>query len=239
MRIVRFAGERFENGREKREERDGKELYYVKFITEKFFSVNWASGCDCSASNQNKIMKGRYPTMTNFQKFLGFLSENELNHMISAEFMAWLISSGFFTAPASTKYHGNYAGGLFDHSICVTRNLVKFTLYENIVWERYESPYIIGLFHDLCKVDQYIANKDGTFSYNTEADRRHAEKSIEILEQFIELTEEERLCIRYHMGAYRTEDWQGNNEMNNAQEKYETVMFTHWADMLASKKYGT
>ena len=178
--------------------------------------------------------------MTNFQKFLQYIADKKLNHIISAEFMVWLISSGYFTAPASTKYHGNYAGGLFDHSLCVTRELVTFTDHEDLCWERWESPYIIGLFHDICKVDQYIANEDGTFSYNAEADRRHAEKSIELLEQFIELTDEERLCIRYHMGAYRTEDWQNHNhEMDDAIAKYETVMWTHWSDMLASKKYGT
>lgn len=27
-----------------------------------------------------------------------------------------LMAMGFFTAPASTKYHGNYEGGLFDHN---------------------------------------------------------------------------------------------------------------------------
>lgn len=31
-----------------------------------------------------------------------------------------LMAAGFFTAPASTKYHGNYEGGLFDHSFTVT-----------------------------------------------------------------------------------------------------------------------
>lgn len=34
---------------------------------------------------------------------------------------------GFFDAPASTKYHGNYTGGLYEHSEDVTRNLVWLT----------------------------------------------------------------------------------------------------------------
>ena len=38
-----------------------------------------------------------------------------------------LIDMGFFTAPASTKYHGNYEGGLFDHSLKVTEMLLELT----------------------------------------------------------------------------------------------------------------
>lgn len=29
----------------------------------------------------------------------------------------------YFTAPASTKYHGSHKGGLFDHSVCVYKYL--------------------------------------------------------------------------------------------------------------------
>ena len=178
--------------------------------------------------------------MTNFQKFITYISENKLIHLVTPELIDWLINSGYFTAPASTKYHGNHEGGLWEHSLCVADELHKLTIHNDLCWERWESPYIVGLFHDLCKVDQYLQNEDGTYSYNEEADRRHAEKSIEILEQFIKLTDEERLCIRYHMGAYRTEDWQNHNhEMDDAIAEYETVMWTHWADMLASKKYNT
>lgn len=37
-----------------------------------------------------------------------------------------LMAMGFFTAPASTKYHGNYEGGLFDHSFTVTSCYTKY-----------------------------------------------------------------------------------------------------------------
>lgn len=39
--------------------------------------------------------------------------------------IANLESIGFFDAPASTKYHGNYPGGLFDHSFAVTKTLLS------------------------------------------------------------------------------------------------------------------
>ena len=66
--------------------------------------------------------------------------------------LAYLIDNGFFIAPASTKYHGNYAGGLFDHSMNVAEVLADLTEKLSLHWERPESPWIIGFFHDLCKI---------------------------------------------------------------------------------------
>ena len=57
---------------------------------------------------------------------------------------------GYFTAPASTKYHGNYEGGLFDHSYAVARCLELMTDQMGLVWQDERSPWIVGLFHDLC-----------------------------------------------------------------------------------------
>lgn len=68
--------------------------------------------------------------------------------------------SGFTTAPASTKYHGSYAGGLLDHSINVMYTLCKLTENNHLSWKRPESPIIIGLFHDICKSDQYVCMND-------------------------------------------------------------------------------
>ena len=60
----------------------------------------------------------------------------------------------------------------------------------------------------------------------------HGDKSIMLLSQFMTLTEEEILCIRYHMGAYNRDDWEG---FDKAIRKYPNVLFTHTADMYASK----
>ena len=46
------------------------------------------------------------------------------------------------------------------------------------------------------------------------------------------LTEEEIMCIRYHMGAYEKDDWV---QFDLAIKKYPNVLFTHTADMYASK----
>lgn len=171
---------------------------------------------------------------------------------ISDEFMNWLKESGFFTAPASTKYHGNYPGGLYEHSATVAVRLRELTENNHLIWQRPQSPFIIGMFHDLCKIDQYkikdeikeLMNKypdmvndiKPEYEYNTQTLLKgHGAKSVMLLSQFITLTEEEMLCIRYHMGAYEKEEWA---EFDLAIRKYENVLWTHQADMLASKVDG-
>lgn len=145
---------------------------------------------------------------------------------------------GFFTAPASTKYHGNYEGGLFDHSYAVTESLLELTKNLGLKWSNRYSPYIIGMFHDLCKCDQYILNEDGTYSYNSNLELiGHGEKSVIIAQQiFGELSEEEILCIRWHMGAY--DDNKVWNNLGAAIEKYPNVLWTHTADMMAARLRG-
>lgn len=170
----------------------------------------------------------------------------------NSELMDYLINNGFFTAPASTKYHGAYEGGLYDHCRCVFDRLNILTHNDNLQWSRDESPFIVGFFHDLCKCDQYIpiieteytsveGNKHTLFAkdkitgyeYNTKTLLKgHGSKSVMILSQFINLTEEEMLCVRYHMGAYEKEEW---TEFDMAIRKYPNVLWTHMADMLASK----
>jgi len=154
---------------------------------------------------------------------------------------------GFFTAPASTKYHGNYEGGLFDHSWEVMNALVKLTENNDLAWRSANSPKIVGMFHDLCKCDQYrhpvaAITLEGEKIYSHKWERNpdvllkgHGEKSVMLLSQFFTLTEEEILCIRYHMGAYETDDW---NEYDRAIRKYPNVLFTHTVDMIASKIMG-
>lgn len=179
---------------------------------------------------------------------------NKMNYKISDSFFNCLNNNGFFTAPASTKYHGAYEGGLYDHSFAVTKRLIRLTMDNKLQWQRKESPFIVGMFHDICKCDQYKWVEDemvemsvgqynlmvkgdfdpkGHYEFNTNTLLKgHGSKSLMILSQFINLTEEEMLCIRYHMGAYEKEEWA---EFDMAIKRYENVLWTHQADMLASK----
>ena len=169
--------------------------------------------------------------------------EQMLRHdVIPQAFYDWLLENGFKTAPASTKYHCAFEGGLYVHSCNVTRRLQDLTYNLDLTWQREESPLIVGMFHDLCKIDAYMQEIEsftptGEFITRWKHDddvliKGHGDKSVMLLSQFMTLTEEEMLCIRYHMGAYETKDWQ---QFDRAIRKYPNVLYTHTADMLASK----
>jgi len=106
----------------------------------------------------------------------------------------------------------------------------------DLEWQRPESPWIVGMFHDLCKIDAYkkITDCEGTsWQHNGNVLLEgHGDKSVMLLSQFMQLTEEEILCILYHMGAYETDNWK---QFDLAIKKYPNVLYTHTADMLASK----
>lgn len=153
---------------------------------------------------------------------------------------------GFFEAPASTKWHGAYEGGLFDHSYLVGQELQNLTDKLGLEWQREASPWIVGIFHDLCKVDTYkfVPNKDELFEEgdtengswiwddNDVIIKGHGIKSVIYANRILELTPEEEACILYHMGAFTEEkEWRNYTA---AIHKYPNVLYTHTADMIAS-----
>ena len=183
--------------------------------------------------------------------FLNAMKLKDGTPLVSADMFDWLVGSGFFMKPAAIKHHGNYTGGLFDHSFEVMQVLVDMTERLDLNWIDLRSPYIVGMFHDLCKMDDYVdenaegivmmgsgspISKDPKWTYNNNKILKgHGDKSIMMLSQFMTLTEEEIMCIRFHMGAYETESW---NEWDAAIRIYDTVLWTHTADMYASKVKG-
>lgn len=182
-------------------------------------------------------------------QFCSFMTTKQGVPILTVDLLDYLVRNGFGFAPASTKYHGAYEGGLFDHSLCVTRHLLALTENNGLIWQKERSPYIVGMFHDLCKIDQYrhpiVAQTFGgdhlpdtsKWEYNPDTLLKgHGEKSVMLLAQFYELTEEEIACIRYHMGAFTPkEEW---NDYTRAVRMYPNVLWTHQADMLASHVEG-
>lgn len=181
--------------------------------------------------------------------FLNFMKLPDGTPVVSDDMMEYLMAYGFFTAPASTKYHGNYEGGLLEHSYMVTKFLLTLTQDNHLIWHKSRSPYIVGMFHDLCKIDQYchpasdlvvdgmLLPDPSKWEYNPDTLLKgHGDKSVMLLSQFYTLTEEEIMCIRYHMGAFTDKsEW---NDYTRAVRNYPNVLWTHQADMLASHVAG-
>lgn len=158
---------------------------------------------------------------------------------ISAQSLAArLFEMNFFTAPASTHHHGAYEGGLFDHSYAVTNNLLHLTEALDLKWEREISPYYVGMLHDLCKCGQYRKAIDGSdWVFNKDLVLPgHGERSVMLAQQLLHLTDEELACIRWHMGAF--DDKERWNSYGRAIEKFPNVLWTHTADMMASRIDG-
>lgn len=168
----------------------------------------------------------------------------------SDKLLDYLISnnSDFFTAPASTRFHGAYEGGLLQHSLNVYECL-KYYLSRDNIGEKYgmnytdESIAIAGLLHDICKVNFYktelrnAKNEDGKwekvpyFAIEDKLPYGHGEKSVYIITGYMKLSREEAFAIRYHMGFSGIED---RNTIGNVFEKFPLAFALSVADMEAS-----
>jgi len=155
----------------------------------------------------------------------------------------FLESSDFFEAPASTKYHGNYDGGLAEHSLNVYRLFAdkneKFDLglsKDNVI--------ISALLHDFCKINFYYKalcwKKDKSNIWKSYRGYKvkdnfpvgHGEKSVIMIQHFIDLTKEEILLIRWHMGMTEPKEMQMN--LNNTYNIFPAAVAIYTADMEAS-----
>jgi hypothetical protein len=165
--------------------------------------------------------------------------------------LAWLGRCDFFTAPASTKYHGKHEGGLCEHSINVYRRLLMLTQNECPEAFEPETVTICGLLHDICKANFYKKewknkktycedggkrDEGGNFKWETVSgysiDEKfpfgHGEKSVFLIERFMKLEIGEAVAIRFHMGDY------GDKDTPKAFSKYPLALMLHIADMEAT-----
>ena len=162
------------------------------------------------------------------------------------EIYEWLASTSFFDMPASHNQHGAFPTALAQHSILVAYNLLRFTVGNRLSWKNPESPLLIGLLHDACKIDGYVINGNGghcvaafdsggwNISYNNgQLFPGHGEQSVlKLLSAGIRLTDEEIACIRYHMGAFTDKsEWE---YYKAAAKKFSNVLWTHQADIVTS-----
>ena len=94
--------------------------------------------------------------MTNKDRFIQIYKE-KIKRDGADRLLDFLCSDGcdFFSAPASTRFHGSYPGGLCEHSLNVYDCLCDY-LSRPRVKEEYglefsdESVAIVALLHDLC-----------------------------------------------------------------------------------------
>ena len=155
----------------------------------------------------------------------------------------------FFTAPASTRFHCAYEGGLCEHSLNVYDCLKSYLETDRAKTTfglefSEESVAIVSLLHDVCKTNTYRVSQrnvknDETgkwekvpyYDYNDTLPYGHGEKSVYIVSGFMRLTRDEAMAIRWHMGFSGTED---QKLVGNALHQYPLAMALMIADNEAS-----
>ena len=159
--------------------------------------------------------------------------------------LEWLKSTDFFTAPASTRFHGAYPGGLVKHSLNV-----YYALLGNFNLRGLYSPQtqaIVALLHDVCKAGVYHAEtkrrrnpETGVwedylgYTFRDPLPLGHGEKSLYQIARFIRLEDHEALAIRWHMGAYDTAARTDLRDLSAAMDATPWVWRLHEADMCAA-----
>ena len=170
--------------------------------------------------------------------------------------LAWLETTDFFEAPASTRFHLSRPGGLVEHSIHVYHRLHDLFVSER--QNRENEPFIelsdseeetiaiCGLLPDICKANFYAVemrnrkNEQGQWEkypfyvVNDQLPYGHGEKSVYIISGFMKLTREEAMAIRWHMGFSDNDFRAGGFSVGNAFEKFPLALLTHMADLQAT-----
>ncbi len=167
----------------------------------------------------------------------------QVNRQGAAGLLEWMDNTGFFTAPASKGKHLAVPGGLALHSLNVYRHLREIAAAAiighpcegefRLEGRLEESVAIMGLLHDLCKIDCYHRSGDG-YTFLDPFPLGHGEKSLFLITGHMELTEEEALAIRWHMGAYDDAVKGGTKAFNAAMAVTPWVWRLHQADMIAT-----
>ena len=153
----------------------------------------------------------------------------------------------FFSAPASTRFHGAYEGGLLEHSLnvyeCLCDQVKNSRFCKKYGFEfSEESLAIAALLHDICKTNFYKTEmrnvkKNGVWEsvpYYTIEDNLpygHGEKSVYIISGFMKLTRDEAFAIRYHMGFSGGDD---ERNVGKAFEMFPLAVALSFADMEAT-----
>ena len=154
----------------------------------------------------------------------------------------------FFSAPASTKFHGSYEGGLLEHSMKVYE-ILTHKVEHNVIDLKVsdDAVILVPLLHDICKVNFYKVDyrnaknalgeweKVPYYTVDDQIPYGHGEKSVMMLTEYIKLTPEEKYAIRWHMGY--TEPKELYNTIGAAYKKYPFALLMHEADLEATYFY--
>ena len=183
-------------------------------------------------------------------KFIKAYTEN-ITRPGADKLLAWIESSDFFAAPASTRFHLSSPGGLLEHSLHVFERMKAICANEATIPPGFNEPSmetiaVCGLLHDICKANFYAVemrnrkNDQGRWEQypfyvvDDKLPYGHGEKSVYIISGFMRLSREEAMAIRWHMGFADNDFRGGGYSVGNAFEKFPLAVLLHIADLQAT-----
>lgn len=194
--------------------------------------------------NQEQIQANKQE----FQNILREVITLEPNKQKGTEnLLQWLEGTDFYTAPASTKYHQSYNGGLCEHSLQVYKHLLKIIKDYELNNIPKSSLIIVALLHDLCKINTYklgtrnVKNeqtgqweKVPVWEHKNTLHMGHAEKSLFYITQFYQLNNIEYQAILFHMGYCDLGNYRTMGETSEAFQENKLAFALHFSDMAST-----
>lgn len=193
----------------------------------------------------------------NKERFIGLIRSINREGAKVEELLIKLENSDFYIAPASTKYHGSYEGGLVHHCLAVYDNLKLLIEMKGIKGISEDCIIILALLHDFSKMNLYkreyrnkkVYSPDGSKSDNAgrfewvaeeiyamyPLDERflygnHEETAEFMIRQYIPLTYQESVAIiNHHAGM----SYDSHDLSSSIIERFPVATLLHLADMLA------
>lgn len=181
--------------------------------------------------------------LENREKFMELMRKTERAGV--EDMLKWLDTTDFYSAPASTRYHGSYPGGLVQHTLNVAYELKQLVDFYEVEIPK-DSILICALGHDFCKINTYketIVNvppqrtKSGKWEqqqgYKKDEYLKlgHGAKSLSTLQDFITLKDYEKEAIYWHMGAFDLGQYNNINDLSKTFEENPLAFLLHIADM--------
>ena len=184
-------------------------------------------------------------------KSRGDYSETKVVPVIKA-IIEWLRTIDFYTAPASTRFHGAFPGGLLLHSLTVYNKMIELHQLKSFSSVAIGSSSLVALTHDWCKINKYesyIKNEKNRQTGQWEEKQAyrwndkyiglgHGPQSLMMVSQFCtnkstNLTFDEMAAIRWHMYTYDVTSYDVD-DLNKCSNKIPLVLITQFADQMAA-----
>ena len=173
----------------------------------------------------------------------------------------------FFVAPASTRYHGSFRGGLCEHSLAVYKILLsQANIYTTITGQTFDDDTlkIVALLHDISKVNTYEVSYSNKKVYSPEGSKwdeagnydwksvkgyktidaenrftfvNHEISSEFIIRQFIPLKIEESVAVICHHGGIDKTSLPPDAITQNY-ASYPISMYLHISDLIAAYSWA-